>query len=88
MLINGTHPAAHLVEQSGAVVRRRGIGERRLVAQSGHGGGQRVQRCAWIKDELRRALGVGHDGRLDAGHFLQRFLDVHCARVAGHAGDF
>ena len=87
-LVGGTHPAAHLVEQPSAVVGRRGIGEHRFVAQASHGGGQCVRRCAWIKGELGRALGIGHYGRLDAGYFFQRFLDVRRARVAGHAGDF
>jgi hypothetical protein len=33
----------HLVEQAGAVVRRWRIGKRCLVAQSGHGGSQRIR---------------------------------------------
>ena len=42
-LISGPYPAAHLVEQAGAVVRRWRIGKRCLVAQSGHGGSQRIR---------------------------------------------
>ncbi len=41
-----------------------------------------------MKGELGRALGIGHYRHWHAGYFLQRFLDVRRARVAGHAGDF
>ena len=86
-LVGAPHTVAHLVEQPSAVVRRWGIGEHRLVAESGHSGSQRVRCGAGLDGDLCRTLGVGHDGRLYARHFLQGFLDVHSARVAGHASD-
>lgn len=42
-LVVSAQQIAHLVEQAGAVVRRWRIGKRCLVAQSGHGGSQRIR---------------------------------------------